>query len=255
MEDESAAELREKLGEYRQQLKEVEGLLEVEQGNEEYLQIKSDLVDVIALTTDLLKLKEAEDASSKPSHALPFVPPPVNSSHPNFFAVVTVCEAKFSEDGVWYKATINSILEGGKYHVTYVDYGNEEVVSIADIRPLSDAAKKTSTLPMKRPIVPDAIQSIPKSLQILPTDTEEIRATKKKKVKAIKSANRLKTMEEEGKTKKTAWQSFQNKPKKTVPMSFSGRKKESIFKSPDEGGKIGVTGSGMHLTYPFPLLT
>jgi hypothetical protein len=66
-------------------------------------------------------------------------------------------------------------------------------------------------------------------------------------LKAIKSANRLKTMDEEGKSKKTAWQSFQNKPKKSVPMSYSGRKKESIFKSPEVGGKIGVTGSGMRL--------
>lgn len=268
--EETAAELREKLVEYRQQLNDVEELLAVESTNEEYLQIKSDLVDVITLTDDLLKLKEEEEAvaaasatsphtvqpSSPPDAAsakkgLPFTPitPAASNSHPNFFAVGTVCEARFSEDGVWYKATINAILEGGKYDVTYTEYGNKEVVSITDIRPLTDATKKTNILPLKRPAVPDAIQQIPKSLQILPTDSDEVRAAKKKKIKAIKSANRLKTMDEEGKSKKNAWQSFQNKPKKNVPMSLSGKKKESIFKSPEVGGKIGVTGSGKPMTH------
>ena len=205
--EETAAELRDKLAEYRQQLNDVEELLAVESTNEEYLQIKSDLVDVIALTDDLLQLKEAEEASSLPPATSPhtaqpssppdaasskkglsFTPvaPALANSHPNFFAVGTACEAKFSEDGVWYKATINAILEGGKYDVTYTEYGNTEVVSITDIRPLTDTTKKTTVLPLKRPAVPDAIQQIPKSLQILPTDSEEIRAAKKKKVKAMK---------------------------------------------------------------------
>lgn len=255
--DESAADLREKLNEYQQQLKDVEELLEGEPGNDEYLQIKNDLVDVIKLTDDLLKIKELEEGSShstqpsspdatKTTAPLPFTSAPMTSlSASSMFTVGAACEAKFSEDGVWYKATINAVLEGGKYHVTYTDYGNSEEVSVTDIRPLTDSSKK-KILPMKRPIVPEAIQQIPKSLQILPTDTEEMRAAKKKKVKAIKSANRLKTIDEEGKSKKTAWQAFQNKPKKNVPMSMTMKKKESIFKSPELGGKIGVTGSGMH---------
>ena len=247
------AELRAKVAEYNNQVAEVDALLEAEPGNSEYLQIKTDLVDVISLTKDLLKLKELEEASTTPARSSSFAPPPSTTQHPhaNFFAVGTICEGRYSEDGQWYKAKINAILEGGKYHVTYTDYANEEVVSITDIRPLPDTAKKSSStiLPLKRPAVPDAIQVIPKSLQVLPTDTEDQRAAKKKKVKAIKSANRLKTMDDEGKSKKTAWQSYQNKPKKNVPMSFSGRKKESIFKSPDAGGRIGVTGSGMQLHF------
>jgi len=242
------AGLRAKVAEYNGQLAEVDALLDAEPGNSEYLQIRTDLVDVISLTKDLLKLKESEEAAAKAPKASSYVPPAAANAHANFFAVGTICEGKYSQDGQWYKARINSILEGGKYHVTYIDYGNEEEVAITNIRPLPDASKKSSVLPLKRPIVPDAIQQIPKSLQVLPTDSEEMRAAKKKKVKAIKSANRLKTMDEEGKSKKSAWQSYQNKPKKNVPMSFSGRKKESIFKSPDAGGKIGVTGSGKPMT-------
>jgi len=257
MDGESAAELKQKLDEYRQQLQEVDELLAAEPKNEEYLQIKTDLLDVITLTEDLYSLKEAEESASAPAIPQPANPPapavkvgPVTSGlvPPTFFAVGTTCEAKFSADGVWYKAVINSISEGGKYHVTYTEYGNAEEVPITDIRPLTETSKKTSLLPLKRPAVPDSIQQIPKSLQILPTDSDEVKLAKKKKIKAIKSANRLKTMEEEGKSKKSAWQSFQNKPKKNVPMALSSKKRESIFKSPD-GGKIGVTGSGKPMTH------
>jgi survival-of-motor-neuron-related-splicing factor 30 len=255
--EETAAELQQKLSEYREQLREVEGLLDAEPGNEEYLQIKNDLVDVIDLTEDLLKLKLAEEGhtaqpgspDSPPSNTvLPFTTAPMTSlTSSSMFTVGTACEAKFSEDNVWYKATINAVLEGGKYHVTYTEYGNSEEVPVTDIRPLTEPSKK-KILPLKRPIVPDAIQQIPKSLQILPTDSEEVRAAKKKKIKAIKSANRLKEKDDEGKMKKNAWQKFQKNPPRHVPMSLSSKKKESIFKSPDQGGKIGVTGSGKPMT-------
>jgi survival-of-motor-neuron-related-splicing factor 30 len=253
--EETAAELREKLKEYRQQLQEVEELLEAEPGNEEYEQIKNDLVDVITLTDDLLKIKEAEEGSASPEATkttapLPYTSAPLTAlAASSMFTVGTACEAKFSEDGVWYKATINAVLEGGKYHVTYSEYGNSEEVQVTDIRPLIDPSKKKLSA-VKRPVVPDAIKEIPKSLQILPTDSDEIRAAKKKRIKAIKSANRLKNRDEENKSKKNAWQAFQNKPKKNVPMSLTGKKKESIFKSPEVGGKIGVTGSGKPMTAP-----
>lgn len=245
MEEESIYDLRTKLAEYHQQLVDVNGLLEAEPRNDEYIQIKKDLVDVISLTEDLVKLKEAEEETISPPAYTSSVT--ATSTLPaNFFSVGTICEAKFSEDGVWYKARIDTILEGGKYHVTYVDYGNEEDVVITDIRPLTDTSKKSSSVtPLKRPAVPDTFQQIPKSLQVLPTDTEEERLRKRKKVKAIKSGNRLKTIEDEGKSKKSAWQSFQNKTQRSVPLSYTGKKKESIFKSPEVGGRIGVTGSGM----------
>lgn len=246
--EESIEDLRAKLAEYHQQLVDVNGLLEGEPRNEEYIQIKKDLVDVISLTEDLVKLKETEETVSPPQKS--YAPGPTSTLPANFFSVGTICEAKFSQDGIWYKAKINTILEGGKYHVTYTEYGNEEVVSITDIRPLTEVSKKSSSVtPLKRPAVPDTFQQIPKSLQVLPTDTDEERLRKRKKVKAIKSGNRLKTIEDEGKSKMNAWQSFQHKTQKAVPMSYTGKKKESIFKSPEAGGKIGVTGSGMSQFY------
>uniref|UniRef100_A0A6A7G6T7 ABC transporter F family member 3 n=1 Tax=Hirondellea gigas TaxID=1518452 RepID=A0A6A7G6T7_9CRUS len=45
-----------------------------------------------------------------------------------------VCFARFSEDNVWYEAEIQEVLEDGRYAVYYIEYGNEEVVSISEIR-------------------------------------------------------------------------------------------------------------------------
>lgn len=250
MEDESVESLREKLGQYIEQLRDVEEMLKDDPKNSEYLQIKKDLDDVITLTKDLLKLKIEELRGSSPPHSKAAPPPPLNLTSPGFFAVGTVCEAKYSADGVWYKAKIDGILEGGKYQVTYVDYGNKEVVSIANIKPLREEVRQSKNAPLKRPSVPDSIQVIPKSLQILPTDTEDERAAKKKKVHAIKSANRLKNLEEERNVVKNNWVKFQAKPKKKVPMTLTNKKKGSIFASPDTiDGKVGVTGSGMYFQF------
>lgn len=255
MGDESIESLREKIGQYVEQLQTIQDALKDDPRNEEYLLIKKDLDEVITLTKDLLKLKIEEakaaiNASSPASPKLPTSPiAPHSASPPTFFAVGTICESKYSVDGEWYKAKIDSILEGGKYHVTYIEYGNNEVVSIADIRPLRDMTKQNKNNPLKRPVVPDAIQQIPKSLQILPTDSEEDRVAKKKRVHAIKSANRLKTLEEERNHVKNNWLKFQTKPKKKVPMTLTNTKKASIFASPDSvTGKVGVTNSGKAMT-------
>jgi len=270
MEEESVVELTQKLSQFYEQLQQVVALLEEEPDNVEYLQIQTDLRDIIKLTKDVLKLKqdEARGASSTTTSSTssyttpPEASPPIQaslvaapvttfSSSPSFFSIGTVCEARYSVDGTWYKAVIDSILEGGKYRVTYSEYGNQEVVSIADIRPLNDIVKQNKNLPLKRPSIPDAIQQIPKSLQILPTDNEDVRAAKKKRVHAIKSGNRLKSLEQERADVKDKWMEFQKKSKKKVSMTLTDRKKGSIFASPDSvNGKVGVTNSGKPMTQP-----
>lgn len=50
--------------------------------------------------------------------------------------------------------------------------------------------------------------------------------------------------------RQNAWQQFQTTKGRSKKIGFfSGRKRESIFKSPDDPyGKVGVTGSGKGLT-------
>eukprot|EP01116_Phalansterium_solitarium_P016760 TRINITY_DN3967_c0_g1_i1.p1 TRINITY_DN3967_c0_g1~~TRINITY_DN3967_c0_g1_i1.p1 ORF type:complete len:177 (+),score=67.96 TRINITY_DN3967_c0_g1_i1:454-984(+) len=91
---------------------------------------------------------------------------------------------------------------------------------------------------------------IPKSLKILPTDSEEVRAVKKRKIHAIKSQHRLKQSESERNARQSGWQQFQaSAAKKTKVGFFTGRQKDSIFRSPDSvAGRVGVTGSGNTVT-------
>ncbi|GFT20671.1 tudor domain-containing protein 1 [Nephila pilipes] len=46
------------------------------------------------------------------------------------------CVAKYSEDGAWYRAVISDI-EGENIYVYFVDYGNSEVSSLKNLRPLT----------------------------------------------------------------------------------------------------------------------
>ncbi|KAN0032839.1 hypothetical protein ACTFIV_006766 [Dictyostelium citrinum] len=166
--------------------------------------------------------------------------------------VGSVCEGQYSVDGIWYRAKIDSINKDGTFVVTYTDYGNSETLTFDKIRPPTRSLKllANQTLEQKKYLqAPDQIQAIPKSLKILPEDSEEIRKQKQKKIHSIKSMNRLKKVEEEGKQKTQAWKDFVNKPKKSIPGTFTDRKKTSMFSTGDGiHSKVGVIGSGRGMT-------
>ncbi|KAN0050783.1 hypothetical protein ACTA71_003931 [Dictyostelium dimigraforme] len=164
----------------------------------------------------------------------------------------SVCEGQYSLDGIWYRAKIDSINKDGTFVVTYIDYGNSETLTFDKIRPPTRSLKllANQTLEQKKYLqAPDQIQSIPKSLKILPEDSDEVKKQKQKKIHSIKSMNRLKKVEEEGKQKTQAWKDFVNKPKKSIPGTFTDRKKTSMFSTGDGiHSKVGVIGSGRGMT-------
>ncbi|KAK5581888.1 hypothetical protein RB653_003468 [Dictyostelium firmibasis] len=166
--------------------------------------------------------------------------------------VGSVCEGLYTVDGIWYRAKIDSINKDGTFVVTYTDYGNSETLTFDRIRPPTRSLKllANQTLEQKKYLqAPDQIQAIPKSLKILPEDTEEVRKQKQKKIHSIKSMNRLKKVEEEGKQKTQAWKDFVNKPKRSIPGTFTDRKKTSMFSTGDGiHSKVGVIGSGRGMT-------
>lgn len=60
--------------------------------------------------------------------------PPLNGIFEN-----KACIALYHEDGLWYRATILEYSEcENKIKVRYVDYGNKEIVSLADVREISE---------------------------------------------------------------------------------------------------------------------
>eukprot|EP01133_Synstelium_polycarpum_P004285 gene4285-5003_t len=128
------------------------------------------------------------------------------------------------------------------------NYGNSETLTVENIRPpsrqklvpsIKDHSSRYST-------AADTILSIPKSLKILPEDSEEVRKQKEKKQHSIRTQNRA---DEEHRKKKQQWKDFQAKPKKSIPGTFTDKKKGSMFSTPDNiNGRVGVIGSGRGMT-------
>ncbi|RVX05787.1 hypothetical protein CK203_023843 [Vitis vinifera] len=171
---------------------------------------------------------------------------------------------------------------------TAVDPGNvrpiqEEVNALLEAEKEAEATKQA----IKRKIAQAAAtdfqsRSLPAKLRIEPDDPEDVKIAKRKKIHAFKSKMRFEQLEVTQNKRQNAWQQFQTtkgRAKKLVvglrpafgllscgllfPSIwvflvcflhaqigfFSGRKRESIFKSPDDpNGKVGVTGSGKGLT-------
>nr|CAN63860.1 hypothetical protein VITISV_037743 [Vitis vinifera] len=169
-----------------------------------------------------------------------------------------------------------------------VDPGNvrpiqEEVNALLEAEKEAEATKQA----IKRKIAQAAAtdfqsRSLPAKLRIEPDDPEDVKIAKRKKIHAFKSKMRFEQLEVTQNKRQNAWQQFQTtkgRAKKLVvglrpafgllscgllfPSIwvflvcflhaqigfFSGRKRESIFKSPDDpNGKVGVTGSGKGLT-------
>ncbi|CAI5989614.1 unnamed protein product [Closterium sp. NIES-64] len=92
-------------------------------------------------------------------------------------------------------------------------------------------------------------KEIPLKLRIKPEDSEDVKVEKKRKIHAFKSKQRMEMLEVMTNKKQNTWQQFQTKGIKRKAGFLTGRKKESIFKSPEDvGGKVGVVGSGQGMT-------
>ncbi|KAK4254488.1 hypothetical protein QN277_009866 [Acacia crassicarpa] len=265
----SVEELASNLSTYKDQLHQVRQLLNDEPGNSEYADMEKELREVIALTEELLataKQNEASglnaDASATLSKSEEKVESESISDHQ--FPVGTKVQAVWSEDGEWYDATVEAHTPNG-YYVAYDGWGNREEVDPANIRPVQEGpvnalleaerVAEATKQAIKRKIAQAAsvdFQSwtLPAKLHIEPEDPEDVRAAKRKKIHAFKSKMRLEQLEVTQNKRQNAWQQFQSTKGKTKKIGFfSGRKRESIFKSPeDPQGKVGVTGSGKGLT-------
>ncbi|GAA0149394.1 RNA splicing factor [Lithospermum erythrorhizon] len=274
-EEVSIEELASNLTTYKTQLNQVRTLLEGEPGNAELVDMEKELAEVIALTEELLetaKLNEnsgldigtSSGASLGPHHSgSTFDSGSSFSSGPSDkFPVGTKVQAVWSDDGEWYDATIESHTPNG-YYVCYNGWGNKEEVDPANVRPIEEAnplveaekVAEATKAALKRKIAQSAIgdfqaRSLPAKLRIEPDDPEDVKAAKRKKIHAFKSKMRQEQLEMSQNKRQNSWQQFQTTKGRAKKVGFfSGRKRESIFKSPEDPfGKVGVTGSGKGLT-------
>ncbi|KAL6501319.1 hypothetical protein OROHE_024966 [Orobanche hederae] len=187
-----------------------------------------------------------------------------NADYGDMFPVGTKVQAVWSEDGEWYDATVEALTPNG-YFVCYDGWGNREEVDPDNVRPIQEGttnplveAEKIAVATkeaLKRKIAQASAKdsepwTLPPKLQIDPNDPEDVKAAKRKKIHAFKSKMRMEAKEVTQNKRQNDWQQFQTTKGKNKKVGFfSGRKRESIFKSPEDPfGKVGVTGSGKGLT-------
>ncbi|KAK9928836.1 hypothetical protein M0R45_025956 [Rubus argutus] len=269
-------ELASNLSTYKEQLHQIKDLLADEPGNSEYADMERELNEVIAMTEELLATAKhnqnfGSDIGTSGSASPSFPQSQKNendtgsiSDYHDKFPPGTKVQAVWSEDGEWYDATIDSLTPNG-YYVMYDGWGNKEEVDPDNVRPIQEGAvnalleaervAEATKQAIKRKIEQAASvdfqsRSLPAKLRIEPDDPEDVKIAKRKKIHSFKSKMRMEQLEVTQNKRQNAWQQFQTTKGKTKKSGYlSGRKRESIFKSPDDPfGKVGVTGSGKGLT-------
>ncbi|MBN3291813.1 SPF30 factor, partial [Polypterus senegalus] len=212
-------DLVKQLASYKAQLHQVEAALSTDADNEDLVKLQKDLQEVIELTKDLL--------SSQPSVALPNSRNPAATPVSHSWEVGDSCMAVWSEDGQLYEAEIEEIdEENGTAAITFLGYGNAEVVPLVNLKPAEEGKKSEE----------DGGKSKSRKEQIA-----QQREYKKKK--ALKKAQRMKELEQEREDQKVKWQQFNNK---AYSKNKKGQVKRSIFASPESvNGKVGVGTCGI----------
>ncbi|KAF8117541.1 hypothetical protein N665_0009s0064 [Sinapis alba] len=272
-EEVSIKELASNLTTYKEQLQQVRQLLSQDPRNSEYADMEKELKEVIALTEELLATaKQNEIPLSDHAGATPESPDLLEGAwqkmesrndpiHEGKFPIGTKVQAVYSEDGEWYDATIEAHTLNG-YFVSYNEWGNKEEVDPDNVRAIetnalleaervAEAAKNALKRKIEQAASSDyQSKTLPAKLKIDPNDPEDVKIAKRKKIHAFKSKARQEQLEVAQNKKQNAWQQFQTTKAKTKKVGFfTGRKKESIFKSPEDPfGKVGVIGSGKGLT-------
>ncbi len=216
------------LASYEFQLEQVCEALGKNPESAELIKLKADLEELISLYTLSASVEQKTESSSLSNTKRKQQDEQGKSVSPHqAWKVGDAVLAKYSVDGLYYKAVIDEIValtSGVSYKVTYSDYGNSETVSSCNIKPLENL---THTLQ------PSAPKEAPK------TKPKEPNFYAQKKAKVIEE-------EKIQSERQQSWQSFAKNTKK-LKGSALNLKSKSIFATSD-AGKVGVTGSGKGMT-------
>lgn len=151
--DDDLASLQAKLKTYGDQMAQVEGLIQQDPTNQEWLKLKSDITEVMQLTTEYVKIKTQEAQHPTPQTSAVAAPPaPVGTTAvvqgaasasaemvPDGWKPVVgqACEASF--DKRWYPVQVTAAHEGDAYSVVFYTHNNSEVIDGENLRPLNGA--------------------------------------------------------------------------------------------------------------------
>lgn len=141
-----------------------------------------------------------------------------------------VCLAQWSEDGQYYEAKVDEILEDGTCTVQFESYGNTDVTRVTLLKQFDPDNKRSGNS--------DDGPDKKKSKKDLIAQQREY-----KRKKSQKKAQRLKQMEEEREVDKNKWLDFNAK---TFSKTSKGKVKKSIFATSEHtNGKVGVGTCGV----------
>jgi len=211
---------------YRLQLQQVEAALTTDPDNEELLQLKTDLEQVLNLTMEMLNDAmggDMEAAFNKPKKKSRWAEPaPILPIKP--WQVGEVCQALYSGDGTYYDAKIEEITTDGEVSVKFKGFKGTFVTSLGLLK-----------LPSSGTTTVHATSSAKNKKELLAHQKEQ------KKEKKKKHLENLKALEAEREKEKNKWSAFSAKA-----FGKKGFVKKSIFKTPEScDGRVGVGTCGM----------
>lgn len=261
MADQTIEELEERIEELYKQKEQIEGVLKSLPSNKELQKLRDDLKNLIKEAQDVLNMKKIAENKKKSQVSLDSTNEEKKIETNNSTEIIlekdkikklpyevgTKCFARWTQDGQWYDAIIESVnRDKGTFVVVFVGYGNKDEVKI-------DALRLSATQPPPPPSLKPEIDikpiPIPDSLKIRKDDPLEVKMSKKKKLHAIKSKNRFKEIDAITSNKQNNWQQFVQTNHKRGPLPTLVNKK-SMFSTPETfTGKVGVIGSGQGITH------
>ena len=259
---------RNELERYQVQLSQVELALASDPDNAELASLRSELKELIDLTTSALEAQEKQQGSSKgessrKASSSQASAAAYNADNWRTWAAGDECLAKYSGDGQWYPARITSTggsTDNRVYSVMFRGYNNTELLTGNEIKALppsyqgASLSKNGGSTAVKR--------------KFGLTKEEEAEKEKKKKKNEKKMEVRAAKAKEQSE-KQASWQKFAKKSERKG-IHIAGVAGTSIFKTPDNPlGKgevvlschrllfvnfhtsfyaVGVTGSGKGMT-------
>ncbi|KAI0307808.1 hypothetical protein B0F90DRAFT_1664812 [Multifurca ochricompacta] len=220
---------KEDLETYQVQLSQVELALSADTDNAELVSLRSELQELINLTKTVISQSESAASSSKSSDTSRKT---VHAQQSVKWSAGDECLAKYSGDGGWYPARINSVAGSAEkrvYSIVFKNYNTTEQVEASSLKPL----------PANHNILP-SVKRKAKEEEEEEKERKRKKNEKKVEMRAAKAKEQLQ--------KQASWQKFAKKSEKKG-VHIAGIAGTSIFKTPDNPlGRVGVTGSGKGMT-------
>lgn len=218
---------KESLETYQVQLSQVELALVADPDNAGLASLRSELQELINLTTTLISQSAA--SSSKPTDSSRKATTTQNSVT---WSAGDECLAKYSNDGAWYPARINSVAGSAEkriYSIVFKNYNTTEQVEASSLKPLSPNYN----------LLPSAKRKAKED-----EDEEKERKRKKNEKKLETRAAKAK----EQLQKQASWKKFAKKSEKKG-VHIAGMAGTSIFKTPDNPlGRGSLLRPSLHAT-------